>query len=154
MGRASTAGTTAAALAALLACAGPHEAASPPAEGDRRGYAFLVLDLRDAALAAHDLDAAARAYAVNAQVIDADTGTVVLRGREEIRAAHARFLDRCPAARIEVLDRAYGERGRYASDVERVHCRGAAPVEGWVKYEIDQGTIVRVLKRSSPPFER
>ena len=64
------------------------------------------------------------------------------------------FLAACPAARIEVLDRAYGERGRLVADVERVHCRGSAPVEGRVRYEIDEGAIVRVLERNSPPFER
>jgi hypothetical protein len=153
MGRIRTAGT-AGALAALLACAGPREAPGPPAAAERRYYGFLVLELRDAALNAHDLDAAANAYAVNAEVIDADSGAVVLRGREAIQAAHARFLAACPAARIEVLDRAYGDGGRVVADVERVHCRGAPPVEGRIRYEIDQGSIVRVLTRGSPPFER
>jgi hypothetical protein len=146
----------AAALAAVLlaACAGPHGAPAAPAKGDRRHYAFQVLELRDAALNAHDLEMAARAYAPDAEVIDAATGVVVLRGREQIRAAHARFLEACPRARVEVLDRWYAERGRYVTDVERVHCGRLPPVEGKVRYEIAEGAIVRVLKARSPPFER
>ena len=151
MTRARTA-RTAAALAALLACSGRHAGPDAPAQGERPHFAYQVLELRDAALNAHDLDAAARAYAVNAEVIDADLAKVVLRGRDEIRAAHARFLEACPRARIEVLDRSYQERGRYVTDVERVHCDRPPPVDGWVRYEIAEGTIVRVLKRSSPPF--
>ena len=84
--------------------------------------------------------------------LDADTGKVVLRGREEIRAAHARFLRLCPKARIEVRERSYQERGRIVNDAERVHCGRAPPVDGWVRYEIAEGTIVRVLKHASPPF--
>lgn len=144
----------AAAALALLACAGPDAAPNAPVKGDRRYYAFQVLEVRDAALNAHDLDATARAYAVNAEVIDAETGAVVLRGRDEIRAAHARFLAACPRARVEVLDRAYAERGRIVADVERVHCDRSPPVEGTVRYEIAEGSIVRVLKHRSPPFER
>jgi hypothetical protein len=146
--------TTAAALALLAACSGPHVAPDPPVKDGKRYYAFQVLELRDAALNAHDLDAAARAYAPNAEVFDAETGTAVLRGRDEIRAAHGRFLERCPRARLEILDRSYAERGRYVTDVERVHCDRPPPVEGWVRYEIAEGSIVRVLKRRSPPFER
>lgn len=120
--------------------------------GEPPRYAYLVLDVRDAALAARDLETAARAYAVNAQVIDAATAAVVLRGRDEIRAAHARFLDACPRARVEVLDRSYEEGGRFVTDVQRVRCDRAPPVQGWVRYEIEEGTIVRVLKHASPPF--
>jgi hypothetical protein len=142
-----------AALAALAACSGRHGAAShPPGKGDPRYYAYQVLELRDAALNAHDLEAAARAYAADAEVIDADTAKVVLRGREAIRGAHARFLDTCPRGRVEVLDRSYAERGRYVTDVERVHCDRPPPVDGWVRYEIAGGAIVRVLKHASPPF--
>ncbi len=145
-------GAAAAALALLAACSGRHAAPAAPAKGDRRDFAFQVLELRDAALNAHDLDAAAAAYAVNAEVIDADTATVVLRGRAEIRAAHARFLEACPRARLEVLDRAYGEAGRIVADLQRVHCDRPPPVDGWVRYEISAGSIVRVLKHRSPPF--
>jgi hypothetical protein len=156
MGRARTTGTAAAiaSAAALLACAGPQAAPAAPAQGDRRSYAFSVMEVRDAALNGRDLDTAAGAYAENAEVIDADTATAVLRGRAEIRAAHARFLAACPSARLEVLDRAYAEQGRIVADLERVRCRGSAPVESRVRYEIDQGTIVRVLQRGSPLFPR
>src|SRR6266508_3491684 len=150
--RARTGAPLAAALALFAACAGPHGAAKAPAKDDRRYYAFQVLELRDAALNAHDLDGAARAYAVDAEVIDADTATVVLRGRDEIRAAHARFLAACPRGRIEVLDRAYAERGRIVADAQRVFCDRPPPVDGWVRYEIAEGSIVRVLKHAAPPF--
>jgi hypothetical protein len=143
-----------AALALLAACAGPHAAPNAPVKGDRRHYAWQVMEMRDAALNAHDLEMAARAYAPDAEVTDAATGAVVLRGREEIRAAHARFLEVCPKARIEVLDRFFAERGRYVTDVERVHCGRLPPIEGRVRYEIAEGAIVRVLKHRSPPFER
>ena len=152
MTRVRTGAITVAALALLAACSGPHVAPSPPMKEDRRYLAFEVLELRDAALNAHDLDGATGAYAVNAEVIDADTATVVLRGRDEIRAAHARFLAACPRARLEVLDRSYAERGRIVTDVERVHCDRPPPVDGWVRYEIAEGSIVRVLKHASPPF--
>jgi hypothetical protein len=142
----------AASLALLAACRGPGGEKRAPAKRDRVAYGFQVLELRDAALNAHDLDAAAAAYAVNAEVIDADTATVVLRGRAEIRAAHARFLEACPRARLEVLDRAYGEAGRIVADLQRVHCDRPPPVDGWVRYEISAGSIVRVLKHRSPPF--
>jgi hypothetical protein len=111
-----------------------------------------VLDVRDAALNARDLDTAAGAYASGAVVIDADQSAIVLRGRDEIRAAHARSRDACPRARIEVLDRSYAEQGRIVTDVERVRCNWNDPVEGWVRYEIVGGAIVAVLKHRSPPF--
>ncbi len=152
MTRARTGAPLAAALALLAACGGPGGAKRAPAKGDGGAYGFQVLELRDAALNAHDLEAAARAYAVNAEVIDADTGTVVLRGRAEIRAAHARFLEACPRARLEVLDRAYAEQGRIVADVQRVHCDRPPPVDGWARYEVAGGAIVRVLKHRSPPF--
>ena len=155
MTRARAGAAIAAALSLLAACGGPRSAANPQAKGDKRHFAWQVMEVRDAALNAHDLETAARAYAPEAEVIDAEKGTVVLRGRDDIRAAHARFLQACPRARVEVLDRTYTERGRYVTDVERVHCdRRLAPVEGWVRYEIAEGSIVRVLKLRSPPFER
>jgi hypothetical protein len=143
--------TVAAAAALLAACGGDRAAKAPPAPGER-SYSFQVLEIRDSALNARDLDAAALAYAVDAVVIDAGTGAVVLRGRAEIRAAHARFLDACPRARIEVVDRVFAEVGRVVADVERVHCDWRPPVEGWVRYEVIGGAIVRVLKQRSPPF--
>jgi hypothetical protein len=139
--------------AALLACAGPHSAPGSSKNDGRDHYAFQVLELRDAALNAHDVDAAAVAYAPDAEVIDADTGAIVLRGREAIRAAHARFLAACPRGRIDVLDRFFAERGRFVVDRQRVQCDRPPAVEGSVKYEIAQGSIVRVLKQRSPPFE-
>jgi ketosteroid isomerase-like protein len=114
--------------------------------------AYQVLDVRDAALDARDLETVARAYAPDAVVIDADRGAIVLRGRAEIREAHARFLDACPRARVEVLDRSYAEQGRIVTDVERVRCDWNEPVQGWVRYEISGGAILRVLKHRSPPF--
>ncbi len=135
--------------AALVACGGK---AKPPPEPPIPPLAFSVMDVRDSALNGRDLDTAAGAYAENAVVIDADTGLVVLRGRAEIRTAHARFLSACPDARLEILDRAYGERGRIVADLERVRCRGGPPVETRVRYEIDRGTIVRVLQDGSPLF--
>ena len=153
MGRAANiTGTAAAFAAALLACAG-EEAPKPPAE-DRRTFAFSVMELRDAALNGRDLDTAAGAYAENAEVIDADTAAVLLRGRAAIRTAHARFLAACPDARVDILDRAYAEQGRIVADLERVRCRGGQPVESRVRYEIDRGTIVRVLQHGSPLFPR
>ncbi len=152
MTRARTAATNAAAIALLAACSTPHVAPNPPVKGDRPSHAYEVLDLRDAALNAHDLDAAMQAYDVAAEVIDADTATVVLRGRDEIRAAHARFLAACPRAHIEVLDRSYAEGGRIVTDLERTHCDRPPPVNGWVRYEIAGHRIVRVLKHASPPF--
>jgi hypothetical protein len=154
MTRARTAATSLAAAALLAACSGSRAASGPPAEGEPRHFAFQVLDLRDAALNARDADGAARAYAADALVIDADSATVVLQGRDAIRAAHARFLAACPRARMEVLDRSYANGGRLVIDVARVHCDRPPPVEGWVRYEISGGSIVRVLKRRSPPFER
>ncbi len=149
--RASRTGTAAAiAGAALLACAGKTEA--PAAKPGATTFAFSVMDLRDSALNAHDLDTAAAAYAENAEVIDAGTGLVVLRGRAEIRQAHARFLAACPDARVDILDRAYAEQARIVADLERVRCRGGPPVETRVRYEIDRGTIVRVLQDGSPLF--
>jgi hypothetical protein len=141
------------AVAALAACGGSRSAPGSSKTGGQDHYAFQVLELRDAALNAHDVDAAARAYAPDAEVIDADTGTVVLRGRDAIRAAHARFLAACPRGRIDVLDRAYAERGRYVVDRQRVQCDRPPAVEGSAKYEVAQGSIVRVLKQRSPPFE-
>jgi hypothetical protein len=136
--------------AALLACAGKAEPAAPKQGAST--FAFSVMDLRDSALNAHDLDTAAAAYAENAEVIDAGTGLVVLRGRAEIRQAHARFLAACPDARVDILDRAYAEQARIVADLERVRCRGGAPAESRVRYEIDRGTIVRVLQDGSPLF--
>jgi hypothetical protein len=155
MGRARTRGAAAvlAGAAALLACAGQGATPAAPARGGPPTFAFSVMDLRDAALNARDLDTAAGAYAENAEVIDADTGLVVLRGRADVRTAHARFLAACPDARLEILDRAYGEQERVVADLERVRCRiGGQPVETRVRYEIDQGTIVRVLQHGSPLF--
>jgi hypothetical protein len=151
-----------AALVAALSCAAcagaPPPRRPPPAPAGvaaPRGPAVLayeVLDLRDAALNARDLDAAAQAYAPDAVVIDADRSAIVLRGRAEIRAAHARFLQACPRARVEVLDRSYGEQGRIVTDVERVRCSFGDPVQGWVRYEIAGGAILRVLEHQSLPF--
>ncbi len=149
MSRASRTGTAAAIAGALLACV--TEAPAPPKPGAQT-FAFSVMDLRDSALNAHDLDTAARAYAENAEVIDAGTGLVVLRGRAEIRQAHARFLAACPDARVDILDRAYAEQARIVADLERVRCRGGSPTESRVRYEIDRGTIVRVLQDGSPLF--
>jgi hypothetical protein len=154
MTRARTAAAALAAAALLDACSGSRGSSGPPAGGEPRHFGFQVLDIRDAALNAHDAEGAARAYAADALVIDADSATVVLQGRDEIRAAHARFLAACPSARMEVLDRSYAEGGRIVTGVERVHCDRPPPVEGWVRYEISGGSIVRVLKHRSPPFER
>jgi hypothetical protein len=153
MRRAGSIATSAAVLAAL-ACADPHVAPGPPKMGDLSYHGYVVLERRDAALNARDADAAAEAYAVDAEVIDAGTGAIVLRGREAIRAAHARFLVACPRARIDVLDRSYTERGRFVTDVERVHCDRPPAVEGAARYEIAGRHIVRVLKQRSPLFER
>jgi hypothetical protein len=153
----------AAALAAALllgaACAGapaaPARAPAPAPTGGPPGPAVLayqVLDVRDAALNARDPDTAAQAYAVDAVVIDADRAAIVLRGRAEIREAHARFLDACPRARVEVLDRSFDAEGRIVTDLERVRCGWDDPVQGWVRYEIAGGAILRVLKQRSPPF--
>jgi hypothetical protein len=147
MGRARTF-ATAAVAASLVACGGrakPPAPVLPP-------LAFSVMDVRDSALNGRDLDTAAGAYAPDAVVIDADTGLVVLRGRAEIRTAHARFLSACPDARLEILDRAYAEQGRIVADLERVRCRGGPPVESRVRYEIDRGSIVCVLAAGSPLF--
>jgi hypothetical protein len=152
MGRASTTGTAAAIAAALLACAGGGAKPDAPAKSAPPTFAFSVMDLRDSALNARDLDTAAGAYAENAEVIDAETGLVLLRGRDDIRTAHERFLAACPDARLEILDRAYGEDARIVADLERVRCRGGQPVETRVRYEIDRGTIVRVLQHGSPLF--
>lgn len=155
MGRARTRGTAAAiaGAAALLACGGKAGTPDAAARTAPPTFAFSVMDLRDAALNARDLDTAAGAYAEDAAVIDADTGLVLLRGRADIRTAHARFLAACPDARLEILDRAYGERERIVADLERVRCRvGGQPVETRVRYEIAQGTIVRVLQHGSPLF--
>jgi nuclear transport factor 2 (NTF2) superfamily protein len=124
----------------------------PPPPPSPAVLAYQVLDVRDAALNARDPDTAARAYAEGAIVIDADRAAIVLRGRAEIREAHARFLEACPRARVEVLDRSFGEQGRIVTDVERVRCGWDDPVQGWVRYEIAGGTILRVLKHRSPPF--
>ncbi len=150
MGRARTGVAAGALAAALTACV----TAPPPTPShvDTRNFSFTVMDVRDSALNAHDLDTAARAYAENAVVIDAATGLVVLRGRAEIRKAHARFLAACPDARVDILDRAYAEQARIVADLERVRCRGGPPVETRVRYEIDRGTIVRVLQDGSPLF--
>lgn len=145
------AGTTAAGAItfALLACAGKAE---PPPKAGAATFAFSVMDLRDSALNAHDVGTAAGAYAENAEVIDAGTGLVVLRGRAEIRTAHARFLAACPDAHLDILDRAYAEQARIVADLERVRCRGGSPVETRVRYEIAGDTIVRVLQDGSPLF--
>ncbi len=151
MGRASRTGTAAAiaGAAALLACAAKEAPAAKPAT---QSFAFSVMDLRDSALNAHDVDTAAAAYAENAEVIDAGSGLVVLRGRAEIRQAHARFLSACPGARVDILDRAYAEQARIVADLERVRCRGGPPTETRVRYVIDRGAIVRVLQDGSPLF--
>ncbi|HEX9050503.1 MAG TPA: nuclear transport factor 2 family protein [Anaeromyxobacter sp.] len=150
-GRASARGTAAAiaGAAALLACAGRH---GPPPNPGAATFAFSVMDLRDSALNAHDVATAASAYADRAEVIDAGSGLVVLRGREEIRRAHARFLAACPDAHVDILDRAYAEQARIVADLERVRCRGGPPVETRVRYEIAGDTIVRVLQDGSPLF--
>src|SRR5512144_1804030 len=150
MGRARTP-AAAAIAAALLACAGKPEAPPPPKPGAAT-FAFSVMELRDSALNAHDLDTAAGAYAENAEVIDAGTGLVVLRGRAEIRNAHGRFLSACPDARLDILDRAYAEQARIVAALERIRCRGGPPLETRVRYEIDRGTIVRVVQDGSPLF--
>jgi hypothetical protein len=136
---------------ALAACAGAQSPAKP-APGAAAFYAAQVLELRDAALNAHDADGAAAAYAVDAVVIDAYSGAVVLRGRAAIREAHARFLAECPRARLEVLDRVYDEQARIVSGLERVRCDRPPGIEGQVRYEFAGGAIVRVLKQRSPPF--
>ena len=151
MGRARTRGTAAAiaGAAALLACAGKTEAPAPKGAAT---FAFSVMDLRDSALNAHDVDTAAGAYAADAEVIDAGSGLVVLRGRAEIRTAHARFLAAYPDAHVDILDRAYAEQARVVADLERVRCRGAPPVETRLRYVIAGDTIVRVLQDGSPLF--
>ncbi len=151
MGRADARGIAAgiAAAAALLACGGAGKAPAAPAS---QNLSFSVMDVRDSALNGRDVETAAAAYAEGAVVIDADTGLVVLRGRAEIRTAHARFLAACPDARIDILDRAYAEQGRIVADLERVRCRGGPPVETRARYEIDRGSIVRVLEAGSPLF--
>ncbi len=150
MGRARATAAAIAIAAALGACAGKAEA--PASKPGAATFAFSVMDVRDSALNAHDLDTAAGAYAENAEVVDAATGLVVLRGRAEIRRAHARFLAACPDARLDLLDRAYADRARIVADLERVRCRGGPPVETRVRYEIERGAIVRVLQDGSPLF--
>ena len=146
---------TTAALVLAVACAacahGPGASGASPS-GQPPAYAYQVLEVRDAALNARDLSAAAMAYSADAVVVDADANAVVLRGREEIRAAHARYLELCPRARIELLERTFAEQGRIVVDVERVRCNWSEPVEGWVRYRIEGGAIVGVLKHRSPPF--
>jgi hypothetical protein len=153
-GTTSTGGRIGALAAAVALCAACTRAPPSPAPRSTGAPAFSsqVLELRDAALNARDVDAAAMAYAEDAVVLDAEAAAIVLRGREEIRAAHARFLAACPRARIEVLDRSYAEQGRIVTDVERVRCNWTAPVEGWVRYEVVGGAVIRVLKHRSPPF--
>jgi hypothetical protein len=144
---------TVAALALALGAACAHGPGAPVATASEPpAYAYQVLEVRDAALNARDLDAAAMAYAVDAVVVDADANAVVLRGRAEIRAAHAQYLELCPRARIELLERTFAEQGRIVVDVERVRCNWTEPVEGWVRYRVEGGAIVGVLKHRSPPF--
>lgn len=139
-----------AAAAGLLACAGTAEA--PAAPQDARNFAFSVMEVRDSALRGHDLDAAAGAYAENAEVVDAASGLVILRGRADVRRAHERFLAACPDLRLDVLDRAFADGGRIVADLLRVRCRGGPPMESRIRYEIDRGTIVRVLQDGCPLF--
>jgi hypothetical protein len=111
-----------------------------------------VLSLRDAALNARDVDAAARAYAPDAVVIDADTNTVVLRGRDQIREAHARFLAACPRARVEATERSTAPETGVVSDVVRSFCARPPAIDGWARYQIAKGAIVGVLKHRVPAF--
>ncbi|HEX9241345.1 MAG TPA: nuclear transport factor 2 family protein [Anaeromyxobacter sp.] len=140
--------------AAIAAALGAACATAPKAEppGAARTFSYQALSLRDAALNAHDADAAARVYAVDALVVDADSGQIVLRGRDQIREAHARFLAACPRARIEATERAYAEETRLVLDVVRTWCDRPPPIDGWARYQITGGSIVGVLKHAVPAF--
>jgi hypothetical protein len=141
----------AAALATLLAaCASaPPKPQEPSPE---RALSYQVLSLRDAALNARDAEAAARAYAPDAVVIDADTNTVILHGREQIREAHARFLAACPRARVEATERSYDPESRIVTDVVRSFCARPPAIDGWARYQLAGGAIVGVLKHRMPAF--
>jgi ketosteroid isomerase-like protein len=143
--------TSAALLTLLAACATTQEP-KPPAPAPERALCYQVLSLRDAALNARDADAAAKAYAVDAVVIDADTNTVVLKGREQIREAHARFLAACPRSRIEATERTYAPETGVVSDVVRSFCARPPAIAGWARYQLAKGAIVGVLKHRVPAF--
>jgi hypothetical protein len=137
-------------MAALWsACASAPPKPQPPPD---RALSYQVLSLRDAALNARDAVAAARAYAPDAVVIDADTNTVVLRGREQIREAHARFLAACPRARVEATERSYAPETGIVSDVVRSFCGRPPAIDGWARYQLADGAIVGVLKHRMPAF--
>jgi hypothetical protein len=138
-------------LALSAACATTQEP-KPQAPAPERALSYQVLTLRDAALNARDPDAAAKAYAPDAVVIDADTNTVVLRGREQIREAHARFLAACPRARIEASERTYAPETGVVSDVVRSFCARPPAIDGWARYQLAKGAIVGVLKHRVPAF--
>jgi hypothetical protein len=137
-------------LAALAACASAPPKPQEPSPD--RALSTQVLSLRDAALNARDAEAAASAYALDVVVIDADTNTIVLRGRDQIREAHARFLAACPRARVEATERSYAPESRVVTDVVRSFCARPPAIDGWARYQLAGGAIVGVLKHRMPAF--
>jgi hypothetical protein len=141
-----------AAIAALFAACATTQEPKPAAPAPERAISYQALSLRDAALNARDVDAAAKAYAPDAVVIDADTNTVVLKGRDQIREAHARFLAACPRARIEATERNYAPETGVVSDRVRSFCDRPPAIDGWARYQLAKGAIVGVLKHRVPAF--
>jgi hypothetical protein len=135
---------------ALVACSSPHTAPNLPVKGDHRYHAYAAVEARDRALNSRDLLSALARYAPDAEVLDIDNGDVLLRGRDAIQADLDNLLARCADLRIDVAKRQYSERGRFVSDLERVHCSGTPPVQEWVKYEVADSRIVRVWRPRAP----
>lgn len=133
-------------LATQFGCLGPHAAPNPVVKGDRRYYAFEVVEALGRLVNAHRLDGLEDVLAPDVEILDAHSDTALARSRAEALAYYAKRQDDCPALRVEVLDRSYADRGRFVSDLERTLCGDKASRESWVKYEIAGKVIVRIWR--------
>jgi hypothetical protein len=91
----------------------------------------------------HDVEAFARCYAEDVEVLRLPGGEAVATGREELRRVYGDLFAKQPGRRADLVNRM--ECGRFCVDHERVHDGPGTPVRWAVAvYEVEAGLIRRV----------
>jgi hypothetical protein len=103
-----------------------------------------VVQAQHAAWNAGDLDGVLATFADDAQVRSV-SGGLLASGAEAIRERFARVLESRPGGRVRVLERR-GDGPAVVLDHEEMSGWDAEPLDlGWVRYEVEDGRIRRLL---------
>ena len=96
------------------------------------------VDAQIRAYNARDVGGFIAQYALDV-VVEDGTGTILMRGREALRAEYGPFFAGSPGLRGEIVQRI--EIGEYVIDEERIHGWQPEPVRAVVIYHVKDGLI-------------